>query len=248
MSPARSQIRLGDRLDDAAEKRALNRRIFTEIAAEYSWMTAVLSFGRDAAWKRRLVRALPSVPRPACVDIACGTGDMTRLLAGRFPEGRVLGIDLTDAMLAQARAATCEPNVRYEQGDMGRLCVPDASMDLVTGGYALRNAPDLGAAILEVSRVLRVGGHAGFLDFAHWSGRLTGPAGLLLLAAWGGFWGLLLHGNPAVYGYIAASLRRFPTTAQLIERFDAVGLRLAKTIPCFLGVTSILVLRKERPS
>ena len=247
MRPARTDIRIGDSLDAAPTKRELNRRIFTEIADEYSWVSGALSFGRDATWKRRLVRALPSVARPECVDIACGTGDLTRLLARRFADGRVLGIDLTEAMLARARAVTREPNVRYEQGDMGCLSVPDASVDLVTGGYALRNAPDLGEAIAEIARVLRPGGHAAFLEFAHWPGRLTGRIELSLLAAWGGFWGLLLHGNPAVYGYIAASLRRFPTTAGLVERFEAAGLRAVEVIPCFFGVTSILVLRKERP-
>ena len=160
----------------------------------------------------------------------------------------MLGLDLTEAMLARARTATSEANVRYEQGDMGSLCVPGASADLVTGGYALRNAPDLEAAIAEVSRIPRVGGHAGFLDFVHWPGRLTGHIELSLLAAWGGLWGLLLHGNPAVYGYIAASLRRGPTTDQLIERLEAAGLRAIKTIPYFFGITSILILRKECPS
>ncbi|NLW51444.1 MAG: class I SAM-dependent methyltransferase [Candidatus Brocadiaceae bacterium] len=246
MTRPRSRISIGDCLDAPAAKRVLNERLFTAIAAEYARVSVGLSFGRDAAWKRRLVRALPRVARPACVDIACGTGDLTRLLARRFPDGGVAGIDLTPAMLVRARAATCEANVRYEVGDMMSLPLPDASADLATGGYALRNAPDLQGAISEVARILRVGGHAAFLEFVHWPGRLSGGVELFVLGAWCGLWGLLVHGNPQVYGYIAASLRRFPTPAGLVERFERAGLRTVKMIPCLFGIMSILLLRKER--
>ena len=123
--------------------------------------------------------------------------------------------------------------------------VPDGSTDLVTGGYALRNAPELGGAIAEISRILRVGGHAGFLEFTRWPGRLAGWAELSMLRMWGGLWGMLLHGNADVYGYIAESLGRFPTTSELVDRFRANGLATIRAIPCFFGITSILILRKE---
>ena len=245
MSGRRPSFRIGNNLDVPAAKRALNERMFTVIAHEYSWVTAALSFGRDAVWKRRLLDALPPARRPVCVDLACGTGDLSRLLARRFPEGPVTGIDLTDAMIERARATTCETNVRYEAGDMMDVPVPDGSTDLVTGGYALRNAPELGGAIAEVARMLRVGGHAGFLDFTRWPGRLSGRAELSMLRIWGSLWGIVLHGNADVYGYIAESLGRFPTTSELVERFRASGLVTIKTIPCFFGITSILILRKE---
>lgn len=248
MSGRRPTLRIGDSLDAPSAKRALNERLFTAIADEEPRVTAGLSFGRDAVWKRRLLEALPSARRPVCVDLACGTGDLTRLLARRFPEGAVTGIDLTDAMLRRARATTREANVRYEAGDMASTSVADGSADLVTGGYALRNAPDLEDAIAEVSRILRVGGYAGFLEFTRWPGRLSGWAELSMLRIWGGLWGILLHGNADVYGYIAESLGRFPTTPELVDLFRANGLVTIKTIPCFFGITSILIVRKEAAS
>jgi ubiquinone/menaquinone biosynthesis methyltransferase len=234
MGGHRPSVRIGNCLDSPTAKRELNERMFTVIAPEYSWVTAALSFGRDSVWKRRLVEALPSVRRPVCVDIACGTGDLTRLLARRFPDGTVTGIDLTGAMLERARVATCDENVRYRSGDMMNVPFADGAADLVTGGYALRNAPELEGAIAEVTRMLRVGGHAGFLDFTRWPGRI-----------WGSFWGIALHGNADVYAYIAESLARFPTTPELVARFRSNGLRTVKTIPFFFGITSILILRKE---
>jgi demethylmenaquinone methyltransferase/2-methoxy-6-polyprenyl-1,4-benzoquinol methylase len=238
------RIRVGRALDDPATKRELNERIFTTIAHEYPWMTAVLSFGRDAAWKRRLIDSLPDVRSPVCVDLACGTGDLARRLARRFPSGRVVAQDLTPAMLDEARRRTVEPNVCYERRDIADTGLGDASIDLVTGGYALRNAPDLDEAISETARILRPGGRAAFLDFVRWPGRLGGRVELALLQAWGGFWGLVLHANPAVYGYIAASLRSFPTVAGLADRFHSHGLEAVRTVPCFFGFTAILTFRK----
>ena len=75
-------------------KRAYNKRLFTRVAGKYGFVTSALSLGRDRAWKRLLIRALPEVGRPMCVDLACGTGDITALLADRYPAGEVHGIDL----------------------------------------------------------------------------------------------------------------------------------------------------------
>jgi demethylmenaquinone methyltransferase/2-methoxy-6-polyprenyl-1,4-benzoquinol methylase len=208
-------------------------------------MASVLSLGRDTAWKRRLIRALPDLPSPVCIDLACGTGDLTRLLANRFAEGTIIGQDLTPAMLRRAEEGTRQTNVHYERRDMADTGVPSGSADIVTGGYALRNAPDLDETIAEIARILKPGGHGAFLEFVRWSGRLAGSAERLALRLWGSLWGLLLHRNPEVYGYIAASLSRFPTLPELAERFRARGLAVTRTIRCFAGVTAIVMVRKQ---
>jgi len=239
------RFHIGRSLEDPAAKRALNQRLFTAIASEYPWMTAVLSLGCDAAWKRRLVRALPDVRRPVCVDLACGTGDLTRLLSQRFSDGTVTGQDLTAAMIDVARRLTSQSNVRYEQRDIAASELSDGSVDIVTAGYALRNAPALDDAMAEVARILRPGGHAAFLDFVRWPGRVSGRVELSALRLWGSLWGLLLHRNREVYGYIAESLSRFPTLSELEQRFQAHGLPVIKTIRRFFGVIAIVIMRKE---
>lgn len=240
-----TRLRIGNRLDDPDSKRELNKRLFSKIAAEYRWMPAALSLGRDSGWKRHLVQTLPDLPKPFCVDLACGDGDLTRRLARRFPDGAVVGLDLTPAMLSRARRLTTQANVRYAEADMGATGLASESADIVTGGYALRNAPDLDETIGEIARILRPGGWAGFLEFMRWPSRIGGALEIGVLRVWGGLWGMLLHGNPAVYGYIAASLRRFPTRMELIARFAERGLHLVSASPCLFGVTAILLFRKD---
>lgn len=223
-SPPRAfRLKPSEHLDDPDRKRDLNRALFSLIAPDYDRVTRRLSFGRDSAWKNRLVSGLPDWPAPVCLDLACGTGDLTERIARRYPRGRVVGLDLTPDMVAAARARVRLPNAAFEVGDMVRTGWPDGSADCISGGYALRNAPDLEAAIREVFRVLRPGGLAVFLDFSKPASRAAQWMQRRLLKAWGGFWGLAMHANPDVYGYIADSLDRFPDRETLRDQFVRAG-------------------------
>lgn len=217
----------GDWLNTPDRKRAFNAAHFATAAARYDLATIAMSFGRDRSWKRKLVDELPPHPRPCCLDLACGTGDLSRLLAGRYPDGHVIGLDLSREMLSLALARGVPPHLSYLQGDMHALPLATASCDLVTGGYALRNAPDLTRAVAEIARVLRPGGHAAFLDFA----RAATPAGqrlqYRLLRFWCGLWGRLLSGSWEVHGYIAESLQTFPAQADLDQILHSHGLVLS---------------------
>jgi len=242
----RFHLKAREWLDVPEGKRAYNERHFAEAASRYDLATRMMSFGRDAAWKRTLVAALPDLPSPVCVDLACGTGDVTFLLAGRFPGGVVTGLDLSSPMLAIARERNRFSNVRFERGDLCDLPFPDGSADVVTGSYALRNAPDLRKAVAEVRRVLSPDGVAAFLDFSNPERSLLRHLQYLLLRSWCGFWGRLLHGSPEIHGYIAESLRVFPGRNRLREIFLEHGLGMGSDRRFFLGITGLVVLRPIR--
>jgi demethylmenaquinone methyltransferase/2-methoxy-6-polyprenyl-1,4-benzoquinol methylase len=232
-------------LVSAEDKRDFNREHFAAAAARYDQATVAMSLGRDRAWKRQLVATLPPLPQPVCLDLACGTGDICLQLARRFPHGRIVGLDLTAAMLELARRRGPSPRLHYLQGDMHDLPLATASCDLITGSYALRNAPDLSRAIGEIARVLRPGGRAAFLDFA----RAATPAGqrwqYRLLRCWCGLWGRLLSGSWEVHGYIADSLENFPAEGELDQLFKAHGLKPLARRRLFGGMLQLLEVRRE---
>jgi ubiquinone/menaquinone biosynthesis methyltransferase len=231
-------------LDDPVAKRDFNRRHFATAAPRYDMVTKVLSLGGDGVWKRRLIAALPA-QADTCLDLACGTGDLCFLLADRFPQARIEGIDLSQEMLSVAdRRNLRGDRIRLSVGDMGALPQADASMDVVTGGYALRNAPTLETALQEVYRVLKPGGSAAFLDFSKSPAVASQRVQAGVMRFWGGLWGLLLHGNPAVHGYIAASLRSYPTRPQLTELLRATGFELSASHLFYGGMTELTLLKK----
>ncbi len=240
-------LRTRGRLVDPERKRRLNLRLFTVVAPRYDLITRLLSLGRDRVWKDRLIGMLPDLEAPVCLDLACGTGDLTVRLGQRYPQGKVAGIDLTPAMIERARQrfAGSGNQLSFEVGDLARTGRPDGSADIVVGGYALRNAGDLDEALAEIFRLLKPGGHAAFLDFSKPPGLVGRLVHYPLLKAWGGFWGLLLHGRPSVYGYIADSLAAYPDRKQLAGRLRAAGFRLEKSQSLFGGMLSLILLSKS---
>jgi demethylmenaquinone methyltransferase/2-methoxy-6-polyprenyl-1,4-benzoquinol methylase len=191
-----------------------------------------------------LVAVLPSVQAPLCLDLACGTGDIAFLLARRYAHAPIIGIDITDAMLNRARRRNRFPHVRFVNQDMGCLDFPEETFDIVTGGYALRNAPDLEGTITEICRVLKMNGVCAFVDFSKPSGRLAQLTEYWLLKVWTGFWGMLLHRNPEVYGYIAESLRLYPDRDKLRHILALNGLTMMSSRLYFFGIIESFVAKK----
>lgn len=244
MTTTRFQLKPMEHIGAPETKQGFNLKLFAEVAPKYDFITKGLSFGRDASWKRALLAGLPAKARPTCVDLACGTGDITRLLATRYPHAQITGLDLTPAMLEIAWSRTSDPRIAYVEGSMASLPFHDASIDVVTGGYALRNAPDLNQAIDEISRILRSGGTAAFLDFSKPKNLLGQKLNYLLLKFWGGLWGLLLHRNADVYGYIADSLKLYPDRHTLRSRFEERGFRHLRSRRLFCGLLELVWFQK----
>jgi demethylmenaquinone methyltransferase/2-methoxy-6-polyprenyl-1,4-benzoquinol methylase len=233
-----------DYLRTPTAKREYNELLFAEVAKRYDLVTRALSLGRDQAWKRVLLDSLPTDLAPVCVDLACGTGDVSFALARRYPQGTVCGIDLTPEMLHIAEARNRFPNVTLQLGDMHRLPFPSGSIDIVTGSYALRNAPSLTVALQEIHRVLRPGGTAAFLDFSKSPNRFLQRLSFAVLYLWGSFWGLVLHRQAAVYAYIAKSLWHFPDRESLRRDLTNVGFAEVFSRKFYFGTLEIITVSK----
>lgn len=198
------------------------RRLFATIADRYDLITVVLSYGRDRAWKRRLVRMAQVRPGLRVLDLATGTGDIAYLLhdAGAL----VVGLDFTERMLQIARSKRAgRSGPVFVAGDMGALPFADASFDLITTGYGLRNVPVLTTAIDEMARVLGPQGRVLSLDFNRPSNPVVRSAYLLYLLIVGGALGWLLHRDGDTYRYIPASISNYPGADGVTRLFREHG-------------------------
>jgi demethylmenaquinone methyltransferase/2-methoxy-6-polyprenyl-1,4-benzoquinol methylase len=225
-------------------KMEYNRSLFRRVAGEYDIATRLMSLGRDGAWKRSLVGMLPDADAPRCVDLACGTGDISALLADRYPAGEIVGVDLSPEMLNVARERVARRGVWFEEGDMCRLDLPDGWADIVTGSYALRNAPVLAEVLAEVRRVLRPGGFAAFLDFRKSANPRLAAFQMWLLRNWCGLCGIVVHGAPE-HSYIAESLRQFPDSQRLGEVVREAGFEVRARRSFMFGVTEGMLLQRR---
>ena len=131
--------------------------MFDTIAPRYDLINRLMTFGLDQAWRRGTVAALALPEGSLVLDLACGTGDLSRLALRRGY--RVVGTDLSAGMLGANGAAT--PLV---EADGSRLPFVDGAFDGLVCGYALRNFTDLAATLAESARVLRPGGRLAVLE------------------------------------------------------------------------------------
>lgn len=242
--PTKLNLRTKEHLNIPEEKLVLNGQIFTEIASKYDFVTRALSFGRDSAWKRTMIGALPPLRAPVCIDLACGTGDIAFLLAQKYRNGAVVGLDLTSSMLDIAKNRNHLNNVRFVQSDICAIGLSSDSADVITGGYALRNAPDIKRAVDEVWRTLKSGGTAAFLDFSKPKNKTIQSLEYWLLRTWGSIWGRALHNNGEVYVYIAESLRTFPDRVALKRLLVERGFEFLRSELFYFGILELFLIRK----
>ena len=218
------------------------RRLFHTIADRYDLITRFLSYGQDQRWKRRLVGLAGSAPGRA-LDLASGTGDIAFALTARG--WRVVALDLTHRMLqlAQAKAPAAAP-AAFVTGDMMALPFPDASFDLVTTGYGIRNVPRIDPAVAEIRRVLRPGGVLLSLDFNRPSNAAMRAVYLGYLTVVGSALGWALHRDPDTYRYIPESIRRYPGAEGVAALLARDGFEDCRVIPLLGGLLAINTARR----
>lgn len=231
-------------LENPEDKRNYNRTLFDTVAPAYDRITMILSFGQDQKWKQKLIETMPQVSNPVCLDLACGTADITKSLSSIYPSGKIIGLDLNEKMIQQAKLDTTHSNINFEIGDMCDLKQADESIDIVTGGYALRNAPDLSVVLREIFRVMKPGAFGSFLDFSKPRNMVLAKLEYLILLFWGNIWGLLVHGKPEVYGYIAESLIRFPDRNSLSGILSASGFEKITSKTFMFGFCALTTFKK----
>ncbi len=156
------------------------RRLFAGIAPEYERMGAALSFGQDARWRRFMVSNVNAIPGSTVLDVASGTGLVSRELAAR-KHVQVVSLDPSEAMLRSgeepAKLARLDDLIQPVLGRAEELPFEDATFDSVTFTYLLRYVDDPEATMRELARVLRPGGTLACLEFHV-------PAGPAWHAAW----------------------------------------------------------------
>jgi len=252
---ALEELDLEAHLTDPTIKQRWVTAAFDIVAPRYDRFTRWFSFGMDAGWKRDLVSRLAN-RRGAfrvAVDLACGTGDLALAVSSRVPAARIVGLDVSRRMLHLAAARALDdrgtgsgdsPRIAWCVGDLCRLPFPDRSVDLVTAGYAIRNASSWTGALDESARALSPGGVVLGLDFFQPPNRLGRRLFLAYLAWSGRFYGWAWHRSPVVYGYIARSIAHFTTVAELASALEARGLEVETVDRRLGGGIALFVARR----
>jgi demethylmenaquinone methyltransferase/2-methoxy-6-polyprenyl-1,4-benzoquinol methylase len=203
--------------------------VFDSVASRYDLMNDLMSGGLHRLWKQFTLSQTRLRPGQRALDVAGGTGDLARGMAEQVGErGLVVLSDINGAMLARGRDRLIDAGVvrgiEYVQANAEKLPFPDASFDVVTIGFGLRNVTDKPAALAAMRRVLKPGGQLIVLEFSQPAVPALKPLydtySFRVLPALG----RLVAGDADSYRYLAESIRMHPDQETLLGMLRDAGL------------------------
>ncbi len=226
------------------EKQRLVRHVFDSVAERYDLMNDLMSMGVHRAWKRYLAGISGARPGDSVLDLAGGTGDVAALLHQRVGEsGRVLLGDINGAMLRVGRSRLLDRGLmrglEFVQLNAEALPFPDASFDLVTIAFGLRNVTDKDRALREMHRVLRVGGRVMVLEFSEVRSSLLKPFYDLYSFQVLPRVGRMVADDEDSYRYLAESIRKHPNQAALKTMMVDAGFEEIKVHNLSAGIVAL---------
>ncbi|GAA0696934.1 bifunctional demethylmenaquinone methyltransferase/2-methoxy-6-polyprenyl-1,4-benzoquinol methylase UbiE [Marinobacterium maritimum] len=202
--------------------------VFHSVAGKYDLMNDLMSGGIHRLWKRITIDQSGVRRGHKVLDIAGGTGDLTRKFSRMVgPEGKVILADINDSMLKVGRDKLLNSgvagNVEYVQANAECLPFEDNTFDVITIAFGLRNVTDQNAAIASMLRVLKPGGKLMILEFS----KTDNPA-LTKLYDFYSFnilpqMGKVIAGDADSYRYLAESIRKHPDQETLKGMMEAAG-------------------------
>lgn len=217
--------------------------LFAAVAPRYDLINDLQSFGLHRLWKRKLIRLARVKIGERALDVCCGTGDVAFALARAGAE--VTGFDFSEPMLEVARRRALAisnskfqmPN--FQQGDALNLPFPDASFDVVTISYGLRNLAEFDRGLRELTRVLRPGGRLLVLDFGKPDNTAWRWLYFQYLRWLVPVFGRLFCGDADTHGYILDSLKKYPAQRGVDTKLRELGYVDSRVVNLVGGVMGI---------
>ena len=224
-------VDFGFRNVDAREKPGLVRDLFDRVSDRYDLMNDLMSGGIHRLWKRQMIQWLNPAPGTTLLDVAGGTGDISRRFLDHIggPEnGRAIICDLSEGMVVAGRDKAWDrgalQGIDWMVGDAEKLPLADSSVDAYTIAFGIRNVTHKEEALAEAARVLKPGGRFMCLEFSP-----TPVPGLDKLYDLYSFavipaLGEAVANDRDAYRYLVESIRKFPEPAEFGDMLSAAGL------------------------
>ena len=219
--------------------------MFNSISLRYDFLNDIFSFGLHRFWKRKLLNFLNPTFGEKWIDLCCGTGDMSILLARYIKSSEnIIGIDSAAQALLVARERSKKnySSIEWINGDALETNLKSDQFDGVLMAYGLRNLSSPFAGLKEALRILKPGGRAGILDFRSFEGLCI--QGLFQKVYLGIYVVPIasIFGLGKEYSYIKKSLINFPSGEKQIHLALSAGFKKAKYQTLAKGQMGILLL------
>ena len=226
-----------------AEKAGMVRGVFESVASRYDLMNDLMSGGVHRLWKDAMMDWLAPRPGQRLLDVAGGTGDIAFRFLKRAPGASAVVLDMTAEMLeagkTRADAEALAGQMEWIVGDAMALPFEDASFDVYTISFGIRNVTRIEEALSEARRVLRPGGRLMVLEFSEVPNPLLRQIYDLYSYNIIPSMGQAVTGDRDSYQYLVESIRRFPRQEAFATMIRAAGFEQVKYRNLTMGVAAL---------
>ena len=228
-------------------KKAQVAEMFNSIAGRYDFLNHFLSMGIDKGWRKKAIAEAGKVKPQNILDVATGTGDLA-IAATKLNPKSITGVDIAEQMLEVGRKKIAEQGLDHiitlQGGDSESMPFANASFDVVTCAYGVRNFEHLEAGLREMYRVIRPGGRVVILEFSH---PTTFPVKQLykfyfrfILPTLG----RMVSKHSSAYTYLPESVKAFPEGKRFCEILAQCGFQKPVARPLTFGITTLYTAEK----
>ncbi len=219
--------------------------IFSTITDRYDFLNRFLSLRRDIAWRSFAVKKMGFEKTGRLLDVACGTCDVAIFAAKRYPIVKAVCLDFIHEMLEVGKKKIdkegLQDRLHLIRGDACYLPFPDASFDVASIAFGIRNIPDKKKALSEMARVVVSGGQVMVLEMAFTKNWFTNILYYFYLNYMLPFIAKKFSKNKGAYHYLADSIMNFPKPQEFIKLMKDSGIRDVKVYKLTFGITYLYV-------
>jgi demethylmenaquinone methyltransferase / 2-methoxy-6-polyprenyl-1,4-benzoquinol methylase len=225
----------------------LVRKVFKSVASKYDIMNDLMSAGLHRKWKRTFVNLTFFKANHTYLDLAAGTGDISRIINKEINtlnlNGKIIAMDPSTEMMEKGQAKLINDcilkGVEWMIGSAESIPLPDSSINTVLISFGLRNVTDHQLALSEIYRVLKPGGQFLCLEFSHVENLLLNSAYSLYSRHVIPLMGKIVANDKASYEYLTESIRKFPDQEKLKNMIQNSGFCSASYRNLSKGIVAI---------
>lgn len=224
--------------------KAASWKIFDAIYARYDLLNAILSFGIDSAWRKKLLDFIGPAPNLKILDLATGTADVAITIAKNTPESTtILATDLSENMLGlgqkKIELSGLSSRIALKMEDASKLSFREDKFDIATMAFGIRNVENPIFVLKEIYRVLKSNGRAIILEFSLPQNIFVRGLCLIYLKCVVPLLGGLISGNFRAYLYLNRTIEKFPYGQMFARMMRQCGFVRVSVTPLLLGVATI---------
>ena len=234
-----NKVKFGKKIVEVKTKKELVKSLFNKVSTQYDLMNDLMSFGLHRLWKKDLIKNIDTLNPSLILDLAGGTGDISKQLSKKFKQSTIIIYDLSYEMIKKAKYRVKNKNIFYINGSAELISLPDNCVDLITLSFGLRNFSNIKVAIKECYRVLKFGGKIYCLEFSPSYSTLIKPSYDFYSNKIIPKIGKLVAKNENAYKYLTDSIQSFYFNPELKNIFNKNGF-FCYTEKKYLGGIAIL--------